>query len=224
MTYTLSMPEAEAAHLRGVYGRADVILEYGSGGSTELAAQMPDKLVMSVESDRGWARELRAKIAAANPLAQVIIQHVDIGQTGRWGRALDSSRWQNYHSYPNSAWQAPFFRHPDVILIDGRFRTACLMAALLHISRPVTVLFDDYEGRPKYQLVERLVRPNRMVGRMAEFSLEPEAVQGKDMGFLIAQFFEATFAAQGGTSYSVPPDAKALLEQIQSVPQEGPPQ
>ncbi len=218
------MPEAEAAHLSDCSAQADVILEYGSGGSTEMAAQMPGKLVFSVESDRNWARDLRRKIAQAKPLSQVIVSHVDIGQTGEWGRAVDDSQWHDFHRYPNGIWDAPYFRHPDVILIDGRFRTACLMTAILRITRPVVVLFDDYDDRPKYQLVEQLVRPCRIIGRMAEFRLEPGLVQGKDMGFVVAQFFETTFAGKDGSKYQIMPDQAAMLGAIRAEAGKGPSQ
>lgn len=221
MTFTLSMPETEAAHLKRCYAQAEVILEYGSGGSTELAARMPNKLVMSVESDRVWARDLRQKIAADNPRAQVVIQHIDIGQTGRWGRAMDDSSWQSYHRYPNAVWEAPFFRHPDVILIDGRFRTACLMTALLRIRRPVTVLFDDYVDRPKYQLVEKIIRPRFLIGRMAEFRIEPGLARDSDMGFIIAQFFQTTFGVKKRTNYDISADEEKALQPVRSAKTEG---
>ena len=211
------MPEAEAAHLRDSYEQATVILEYGSGGSTELAAKMPGKLIISVESDRRWAREQRQKIMAENTLSQVIVQHIDIGPTGAWGRAIDDRDWRNYHRYPNAVWEAPFFRHPDVILIDGRFRTACLMTALLRITRPVTVLFDDYLDRPKYQLVEKIIQPQQLIGRMAEFVIEPGQVQTSDMGFIIMQFFQATYAGAGLKDYQISSDDEASLKRIQSL-------
>ena len=50
----LTLPPAEAEALRAAYAIADVILEYGSGGSTALAAEMPGKTVFSVESDAAW--------------------------------------------------------------------------------------------------------------------------------------------------------------------------
>lgn len=197
------MPEAETAHLTLRYGEARVILEYGSGGSTRIASQMPGKLVFSVESDRDYARKLRHEIRAGAPKSQVIVQHVDIGPTGAWGRVRDESHWRSFHRYPNAIWDAPFFRHPDVILIDGRFRAACLMTAMLRITRPVVVLFDDYRDRPRYQLVERLARPNRMIGRMAEFALSPGMVQPSDLGFVIAQYFEVTIHGQGEKRYQL---------------------
>lgn len=209
-----SMPAAETAHLTKCYQAASVILEYGSGGSTQLAAQMSGKLVFSVESDRDWARNLRQQIAQAMPRSQVIVYHVDIGPTGPWGRPLDSSHWQRFHRFPNAIWDAPFFRHPDLVLIDGRFRTACLMATMLRIKHPVTVLFDDYADRPRYHMVEQFLYPKRMIGRMAEFALVPGMLRDADMGKVLAQFFEGSVHGKGKTSYALTPEQENVLRAI----------
>lgn len=172
--FELTFPPDEAAHLTRHYGEADVILEYGSGGSTLLASGMAGKLVLSVESDWRWALRLQRHIDRADLASPAVIYHVDIGPTASWGRPTDESGWRGYHRYPAAIWSEPFFRHPDVVLIDGRFRPACLALTCLMISRPITVLFDDYVTRPAYSVVERFARPTRIVGRMAEFSLRPE--------------------------------------------------
>lgn len=215
------MPEAEAAHLLAAYEEAQVILEYGSGGSTRAAAQMSGKLVFSVESDRDWARSLRREIAAFPPRSQVIILHVDIGRTGPWGRALDESAWRNYHRYPNAIWDEPYFRHPDLVLIDGRFRAACLLTVALRASRPVRVLFDDYHDRPKYHMVERILQPVRSIGRMAEFHVEPGSVRNEDMGFLIGQYFDVTVHGRGRTAYDLSEKDLSALADKSTPSQEG---
>ena len=157
------------------YAQARVILEYGSGGSTLHAARQPGKYVISVESDRMWAIRLQNRIDAECTPSPVVVHHVDIGPTGDWGRPLDTTHWARFHRYPTHVWAEPFFRHPDVVLIDGRMRAACFVATFLRISRPVTVLFDDYAGRAAYHVVEQLAPPLRLIGRMAEFIIEPGA-------------------------------------------------
>lgn len=201
-----SMPEAEAAHLIDAYQRGQVLLEYGSGASTKLASQMFGKLVMSVESDRQWARNLRREIDEGQPKSSVIVYHVDIGATGPWGRPIDESGWKRYHCYPNAIWDEPFFRHPDIVLIDGRFRPACLITTMLHVTRPVTVLFDDYIGRPRYGLIERIVSPTRLIGRMAEFHVQPNQLRSQDIGFAIRLFFDVTTHGQGAAAYRLAAD------------------
>lgn len=200
----IRMPEAEAAHIVETYRKARVILEYGSGDSTRRAAELGERLVISVESDPVWARNLRDEIEAADPLATVVIHYTDIGPTGPWGRPLNDRAWRNFHNYPNEVWDQPFFRHPDVVLIDGRFRTACLMTTMLRITRPVTVLFDDYGDRPKYWQVEHIVRPVRTVGRMAEFRIAPGLLKPEHMSFAIAQFFHVVLHGHGKAGYQLP--------------------
>lgn len=183
--FPLSFPPEVAELVRARYAAATVILEYGSGGSTLLAAGLPGKLIFSVESDRAWALALQTRIDLADLPSPVTIQHADIGPTGRWGRPLDDSHWHKYHHYPLRIWSEPYFRQPDLILIDGRFRAACLVAACLHVTRPTTVLFDDYTDRPAYHVVERLVKPVLTVGRMAEFQIGPQGgLQGELQGGL----------------------------------------
>lgn len=199
-----SMPEAETAHLIDAYKQAQVILEYGSGNSTKLASQMTGKLVLSVESDRHWARNLRREIDKAHRTSPAIVYHVDIGPTGPWGRPVDESGWKRYHLYPNAIWDESFFRHPDVVLIDGRFRPACLIATMLHATRPVTVLFDDYTDRPRYGLIERILPPARLIGRMAEFHVRPGQLRPQDIGFAIGLFFDVVVHGRGAAAYQLP--------------------
>lgn len=206
MTLTLpssSMPEVEARLLLECYQAANVILEYGSGASTRIAACLANKRVYSIESDREWARKLRAEIDESKPKSKVTLHCINIGKTASWGRVIDTSGWRSYHRYPNSIWDYRYFRHPDVILIDGRFRTACLMTAMLRSTRPVTVLFDDYANRPRYQVVERIVKPSLMAGRMACFKIVPGLVKEKDIGFAIEQYFQVTIHGQGAKAYQL---------------------
>jgi len=190
----LSLPEAEAAHLRSAYEAAQVILEYGSGGSTVMAAELSGKLIFSVESDPVWARNLQHYLDTVELPSPAIIYYADIGPVGKWGRPVDTSHWEKFHRYPADIWKKPFFRHPDVVLIDGRFRVACLAMTRLNITRPVTVLFDDYAERRTYHAVEEVVGPPaRMIGRMARFELTPNVLDNARETRLHDFFFHATY-------------------------------
>lgn len=183
------LPEAETAHLRRLYERAGVILEYGSGGSTELGARAPGNFLMSVESDQDQVR-----LRGPAMLSPAIVHHVDVGPTGPWGRPVNDRGWRGFHRYPNEIWDKPWFRHPDLVLvlIDGRFRTACLVTVMLHATRPVRVLFDDYGVRPLYHQVEEIITPTVMIGRMAEFRVEPGQVLSGQVALVIAQYFQGS--------------------------------
>ena len=184
----LTLPEAESAAVRAAYGAAGVILEYGSGGSTAFAGSLPGKVLFSVESDRDWLDGLTEWFSAHPPVSDLRLHHADIGPTGAWGSPRGQSGWARYHTYPLSVWDREDFLHPDLILIDGRFRAACFLAALFRITRPVVVLWDDYADRPAYHEVERYARPVQMHGRMARFDLKPMAMPPADLAFVIDQF------------------------------------
>ena len=189
----LSFPARDQAVVKKHYAAANAILEYGSGGSTVLAASL-GKPVMSVESDPSWANQMNAFLTEQHPNAQAAVTHVDIGKTGKWGKPLKPDGALNYHSYPMSAWDSEGFQHPDVILIDGRFRVACFCTVLLRLNRPATVLFDDYKEREKYHIVERLFKPVEQHEQMAVFELSPTQIPTEEWGWVIQSFFQTAYA------------------------------
>lgn len=171
--FELTFPEEEAHFLMKNYASADVILEYGSGGSTVLAAKMANKYVVSVESDKQWAISLQKHIDASRYDTRSIVYYSDIGPTGAWGRPLDETHWRKFSTYSTHVWAQPFFRQPDVVLIDGRLRAASFVATCLRVKKPTKILFDDYTNREAYHIVEKIAKPISICGRMAEFLVEP---------------------------------------------------
>lgn len=181
----LTFPIAEGERVRATYAAAEVILEYGSGGSTAMAAEMDGKRVFSVESDPEWIAGMERWFAANPPLGKVVMHHADIGRTVDWGRPESDKRWRSFHTYPLGIWEADGFEHPDVVLIDGRFRVGCLLATAYLIRKPVTVLFDDYAERPRYGEVERWLEPDEIVGRMAVYRLVPRVFPVRDLAAIM---------------------------------------
>lgn len=185
----LTLPEAEAEAVRAAYAGAQTILEYGSGGSTVLGAEMPGKRLFSVESDKGWIAMMEGWFAANPPAADVLVlHHGDIGPTKAWGTPKDDAQFRRWPSYPISVWDRPDFVHPDVVLIDGRFRAACFLTTLFRITRPVTVLWDDYIERKGYHVMESFAPLVRTHGRMAEFHLAPTQVPAERLGLILTTY------------------------------------
>lgn len=184
----LTLPEAEAAWLRAAYGEARTILEYGSGGSTVMAAEMPGKTVFSVESDPDWAAAMAAWFAVNPPRSTVHLHPVDVGPTKEWGMPRTDKAIRRFPDYPLSVWDRPDFAHPDTVLIDGRFRAACFLTVLFRATAPVTVYFDDYVGRAPYHRVERYVTPAEIRGRMARFDITPQPIPPRDLPLILATY------------------------------------
>ena len=172
-SFELTFGPEESDFLCRCYEAAETILEYGSGGSTVLAAEL-GRTVFSVESDRTWAERMVAHVAGISDRAT--IHYANIGRTGEWGAPVKAREHRKFPGYALSVWDRPDFVEPDLVLIDGRFRAACLVAVLLRSTKSVTVLFDDYLRRRYYHGVEHLARKEEMVGRMARFTVTPGAI------------------------------------------------
>ena len=150
------------------------ILEYGSGGSTLLAAR-GGACVVSVESDKAWAQNMRKCLSRESLENRARIHYANIGPTRAWGYPEKYSRWRNIHyaAYSRSVWFRPDLRHPSIVLIDGRFRVGCFFYCAYRIKHKTRFIFDDYIGREHYKAVEILSAPNIIIGRMAVFDMEP---------------------------------------------------
>lgn len=186
----LTLPPAEAEAVREAYAAARVILEYGAGGSTVLAAKLPGKTVFSVESDKAWVARLRDWFALHPVASPVTLHHAYIGRTRDWGFPKSLKQHTKWASYPIGIWDEPGFVAPDVVLIDGRFRIACLLTVMLRTPHPVTVLWDDYGDRPHYHRVEDLVAPVAMAGRLARFDITPRALQPEMLRLLADSYLD----------------------------------
>lgn len=133
-------------------GRAS-LLEFGCGGSTLVAAQQVQRIV-SVDSDPLWLDKVTAELAGAP--VDFTPFHADIGPVGEWGYPVDEARIRDWPRYHTAIWRA-LSGSPDAVLIDGRFRVACLLQAMIHCKPDCIFLFHDFLDRPHYHGVLRHV-------------------------------------------------------------------
>lgn len=166
----LTLPSEEAALLKSLLATSQCYLEYGSGGSTVLAADLDVSSIITVETDRRYLDDVVRAIGETK--SNVTTVHVDIGNTKPWGYPSNSSNFRNWPDYPFSGW-----RHaqedcvkPDLVLVDGRFRVASFLVSWSLASIGTNILLDDYLDRAHYHEIELVVQPQAMVGRMAVFT------------------------------------------------------
>ncbi|MGX9353974.1 hypothetical protein ACS3SW_02070 [Roseobacteraceae bacterium S113] len=178
----LTLPPEEAVAVREAYAAARVILEYGSGGSTAMASEMGGKRVFSVESDRDWAAMMHRWLTENPPAAgtQVDVLWSNIGPTKEWGHPVDHREWGRFARYPMGVWGRADFEAPDVVLVDGRFRVGCALAAAYLTEKPISIYFDDYAPREAYHKVEDFLGTPERIGRMARFDVTPRPIPKRD--------------------------------------------
>lgn len=155
-------------------------LEYGAGGSTVLASQFVQRLY-SVESDARFLRAVERKVHAKGSKSDNHFLRANIGLTEFWGKPafknLSAARLQRWSRYPQLPWTT-LKRDgvtPDLILIDGRFRVACMLECMIHLNgQSTTICFDDYFDRQSYSVVERFADMVDRAGRMAIFHIKSD--------------------------------------------------
>jgi hypothetical protein len=166
-------------------------LEYGSGGSTVVAAKLGKSLV-SIDTDLFYLRSIRKKIGTLTP--HQILVHAQIGLTGPFGVPLRSHRptprrLKQWADYPETPWRfVPTNDTPDLILIDGRFRVAAALTCCAHLlgSPNAYILLDDYLGRPHYHVIEQYAELLDIAGRMAVF--QPGLTSVEELRTVIAHY------------------------------------
>ena len=60
---------------------------------------------------------------------------------------------------------------PDLVLIDGRFRVLCFLTTIKFAPEGCKILFDDYNNRPFYHVVEEFCPKIDTCGRQALFEV-----------------------------------------------------
>lgn len=178
---TPHMEPAGQALLVERLGRAKVFLEYGSGGSSVLAASHPLDRIYSVDSDEAFLAAVDAKVKASGaPAGRYHPVYANIGPTGAWGHPVSSERAALWPRYVSHVWQVMMQNHetPDLVLIDGRFRVASFLISAMMAPAGTVILFDDYFDRSAYHAVERFISPSRAAGRMAEFVVPTTRPEG----------------------------------------------
>jgi len=143
---------------------AEFFTEFGSGGSTVATLSSSQAIIYSVESSKFWVEYMRHKytiIEKSEKENRLSYIYADIGNVGMWGIPEVSDKENNPEKYLNYSKrvfeQYPKMKEANVVLIDGRFRVACLLSALLETKDNTTFIFHDYWNRPEYHPIKIFV-------------------------------------------------------------------
>ena len=134
--------------------RGGVCLEFGMGGSTSLFFARGAAVLYSVEGDLDFMMAvcddslLRSKIATRS----FFPVYADIGPVENWSypTGLPAPSWLNYH---HTVWEKIPAKDVDFVLIDGRFRVACVLQCFLRCRPDSVYLIHDFTIRPTYASV-----------------------------------------------------------------------
>lgn len=126
-------------------------LEYGCGGSTYMAScQKNVKKIVSVEGALTWITKLKAM-----PEIRATFHHIDYNaDEGNWSYPKDNKKVHIFPQYSDIIKLYPVNTF-DTILVDGRFRVACICKLYDYSTEDTIILVHDYTNRPQYHIVEQ---------------------------------------------------------------------
>jgi hypothetical protein len=147
----LAMLPSERQLLEAFVACSSHYVEFGSGGSTCLAATLVKYSVDSIDSSQLWLERVKAGCLGAAVVPR--LHFVDIGPIGDWGRPTDESARERWPNYSSGVWAEINAAKTDLCLVDGRFRVACFLEALLRCGPSTRVAIHDFQCRPQYHVI-----------------------------------------------------------------------
>jgi hypothetical protein len=165
------MSTAEVRLFTTLLAHSKTMLEFGCGGSTVLANSLGVQ-TFSVENQIAFSlrtqRLLASKFSGIPRIKPVFID-VPPGSTLKWGYP-DSVNAQcaRYHT---DVWQLLPAGVPDLVLIDGRFRMACILKTIQHVPNSVILLHDSL--RESYKEFHRFCYLKQLVDELAILTIKP---------------------------------------------------
>lgn len=119
------MTDSERELFKKYLSQANEYYEFGAGGSTVWAVER-GLVAHGIESDLKWVMALREKLGE-----NCQTKFVDIGPTGDWGYPTSLLYADRFPHYSKAIWnyELPF----DLILVDGRFRVACVLSSVEYL-------------------------------------------------------------------------------------------
>ena len=176
---TPAMTAAEQLLLESVLQHSEHYLEFGCGGSTLLATRHVKSSVLSVETDRAWISKVKDSLRGIQSTAQTDVIFADIGQTGKLGYPIDPSARHRWPAYYTDVWKHGMAAEIDVVLVDGRFRVASFISALLNGGDEILLLIHDFRSRPEYHVVGGFAREIASSGDLSLFVRAANFEQGQ---------------------------------------------
>ena len=173
-----------------------IILEWGSGGSTNFLAWNSRHLT-SIENSRQFCDQMALRNTtkcniSLNKLNYICMNHTNLKE---WGMAQNQSlvASKRYRTYVEIV-DRYFVNHkPDIVFVDGRFRVACILkGALLIRDKPYSassgfILVHDYVDRRHYHVVENFLNRTEVAGTLAKLVIRPD-VDWVKLGSTLEEF------------------------------------
>ena len=154
--YSIRMTQKERELFDRKIRNSAAYLEFGMGGSTFRALQKSNTKVYCIESSKDWISMMREYWwIRSMETERLAVYHVDIGPPKEWGIPSSEESKELFPNYSGIIYNMIPKKNIDTILIDGRFRVACALKAILECNSNsnLQILIHDFSIRPNYHIV-----------------------------------------------------------------------
>ena len=188
------MAAGEQELLRAQLAQSSVVLEFGIGGSTGIAAEYPLERLIGIDSHPDWIARCHRdpRIAALAAKGRVALHHIDIGPVKEWGIPASQAHAVKWRNYSLAVWSRLGGQTPDFVFVDGRFRLSCALQTLLRLPDLRAMGFHDFWSRPHYHKVLEFTDVLERDGELAILAPKP----GTDLRTLARVAFDTLFDAR----------------------------
>jgi hypothetical protein len=148
--------------------------EWGMGGSTFDSLKYSSAKVYTVESSAEWLDHMKKWAFIRKNIANGRLHcfYIDIGDTVKWGSPADKSRKSNFPGISQVISDKNISQKVDVVLVDGRFRVACALMAVLNCRKDTTIMIHDFPTRKKYHVLLKYLVPEKNEGTLTVFKIK----------------------------------------------------
>ena len=167
----MTMSKNEEAMLHKYISLSTHYLEFGSGNSTIHASTVKSlESIDSVESSLKFINEYARphESIIESEKSKILNFHIiDIGETGMWGFPINHESQDLWPNYSNAVFKNN--KEFDLVLVDGRFRVACVLNTLLNTPEYCTILVHDFWNRPEYHVILKFLHVKDKTGTLGVF-------------------------------------------------------
>jgi protein O-GlcNAc transferase len=180
----IQMSDEEVRLFTKYIQRCTCYFEFGIGGSTIHTFIKTEAKIRGIESDKEWVNRVQSEVEDD----RLVVSHVDIGKTKEFGHPVSDSNKVKFPAYSMSIHSTDI--NPDFILIDGRFRVACLIQSIIFsVNRKIDPIISLHDCQRSYyddgikslRLIER-------VNNLAMFRIDSNSLCISDMEHLYNKY------------------------------------
>lgn len=158
--YPFIMYPEEKSKLLEILNHSHCYLEFGTGGSTIFTLINSNVPIISVDSNEAWIKYMKKyNIIRRNLNNRLKIYLFNIGPTRSWRYPINNDNSELFPAFSSKVFELEDPKKIDVVLVDGRFRVACVLQTIIHCyqNNNLRILIHDYPSREGYKIVEEFL-------------------------------------------------------------------